>query len=89
MIPWIHAYLTAEGEMNMRKTDDPCTICKNYSAEDGFVCNFNENCPVADMKRKNERLNNEVSILRRRINRMKSDARWDDEIRRGQVQGMW
>ena len=73
----------------MRKTDDPCSICENYSAEDGFMCDFNENCPVAVMKRQNELLISTVASLRRRIDRMKSDASWDDEIRRGQVQGMW
>lgn len=73
----------------MRKTDDPCSICENYSAEDGFMCDFGENCPVAVMKRQNKLLINTVESLRRKINRMKSDASWDDEIRRGQVQGMW
>ena len=75
--------------MSMRKTDDPCSICENYSAEYGFMCDFNENCPVAVMKRQNELLISTVASLRRRIDRMKSDASWDDEIRRGQVQGMW
>ena len=73
----------------MRKTDDPCSICKNYSAEDGFMCNFNKNCPVAVMKRQNELLISTVASLRRKIDRMKSDASWDEDIQRGQVQGMW
>lgn len=73
----------------MKKTDDPCSICENYSAEKDFECEFNENCPVAVMKRRNEILISNVASLRRRLDRMKSDASWDDDIRRGQVQGMW
>ena len=75
--------------MSMKKTDDPCSICENYSAESGFICDFDENCPVAVMKRRNEILISNVASLRRRIDRMKSEASWDDDIRRGQVQGMW
>ena len=71
------------------KNDDPCSICENYSADKDFECDFNENCPVAVMKRQNERLISTVASLRRRIDRMKSEASWDDDIRRGQVQGMW
>lgn len=73
----------------MKKTDDPCSICENYIAEKDFECEFNENCPVAVMKRRNEILISNVASLRRRLDRMKSDASWDDDIRRGQVQGMW
>lgn len=73
----------------MRKIDDPCSICEKYSAEDGFLCDFNENCPVAIMKHQNELLISTVASLRRKIDRMKFDASWDDEIRHGQVQGMW
>ena len=73
----------------MKKNDDPCSICENYSAEKDFECEFNENCPVAVMKRQNEILISSVASLRRRIDRMKSDASWDEDIRRGQVQGMW
>ena len=72
----------------MKKNDDPCSICENYSAEKDFECEFNENCPVAVMKRQNEVLIRSVTSLRRRLDRMKSDASWDDDIRRGQVQGM-
>lgn len=73
----------------MKKTDDPCSICENYSAEKDFECEFNENCPVAVMKRRNEILISNVASLRRRLDKMKSDASWDEDIRRGQVQGMW
>lgn len=73
----------------MKKTDDPCSICENYSAEKDFECEFNENCPVAVMKRQNEILISSVASLRRRLDRMKSDVSWDEDIRRGQVQGMW
>ena len=73
----------------MKKNDDPCSICENYSAEKDFECEFNENCPVAVMKRQNEILISRVASLRRRLDRMKSEASWDDDIRRGQVQGMW
>ena len=73
----------------MNKNDDPCSICENYSAEKDFECKFNENCPVAVMKRKNEILISSVTSLRRRLDRMKSEASWDDDILRGQVQGMW
>ena len=73
----------------MKKNDDPCSICENYSIEKDFECEFNENCPVAVMKRQNEILISRVASLRRRIDRMKSDASWDEDIQRGQVQGMW
>lgn len=73
----------------MKKTNDPCSICENYSTENGLTCDLAENCPVAVMKRRNERLISEVASLRRKIDKMKSDASWDDEIRRSQVQGMW
>ena len=73
----------------MKKNDDPCSICENYSAEKDFECEFNENCPVAVMKRRNEILISSVASLRRRLDKMKSEASWDDDIRRGQVQGMW
>lgn len=73
----------------MKKTDDPCSICENYSAESGFICDFDEKCPVAVMKRQNEILISRVASLRRRIDRMKSDASWEEDFRRGQVQGMW
>ena len=56
----------------MKKTDDPCSICENYSAESGFICDFDENCPVAVMKRQNEILISTVASLRRRLDRMKS-----------------
>jgi len=73
----------------MKKNDDPCSICENYSAEKDFECEFNENCPVAVMKRRNEILISSVASLSRRLDRMKSEASWDEDIRRGQVQGMW
>ena len=73
----------------MTKFDDPCSICENYSTEDDFECSLSDNCPVAVMKRRNEILISSVASLRRRIDRMKSDASWDEDIRRGQVQGMW
>ena len=73
----------------MKKNDDPCSICENYSAEKDFECELTENCPVAVMKRRNEILISSVASLRRRLDRMKSEASWDDDIRRGQVQGMW
>lgn len=73
----------------MKKTDDPCSICENYSAENGFICDFEKNCPVAVMKRRNERLIGTVASLRRQIDRLKSDASWDEDIRCGQVHGMW
>ena len=73
----------------MNKFNDPCSICENYGADDDFECHLIDNCPVAAMKRRNDMLIREVSSLKRRISRMKSDASWDEEIRRGQVQGMW
>lgn len=36
-----------------------------------------------------EELISTVASLRRKIDRMKSAASWDEDIRRGQVQGMW
>ena len=73
----------------MKKKDDPCSICENYSSEKDFECEFNEDCPVAVMKRQNEILISRVASLRRKLDRMKSEASWVDEIRHGQVQGMW
>lgn len=37
----------------------------------------------------NKRLMKTVSSLRSKIRALKSDASWDEEIRLGQVQGMW
>ena len=36
-----------------------------------------------------EKLKKQNTDLRSKIRRMKSDASWDEDIRRGQVQGMW
>lgn len=65
---------------------DPCYICEAYT--EGVECE-NTNCPVFEMKRENKRLKKTVSTLRGQIRKIKSDASWDDDIRRGQVQGMW
>lgn len=37
----------------------------------------------------NAKLRKQVSSLRYKIRSMKSDSSWDEDIRRGQVQGMW
>lgn len=72
--------------MSVAKKNDPCSICKNYMV--GVACQ-NEACPVFEMKVENLRLKKTIYNLRSQINKMKSDASWDDDIRRGQVQGMW
>lgn len=66
--------------------NEPCTICEAYIA--GVECE-NDKCPIFEMKRENKRLQKTVWSLRSQISKMKSDASWDDDIRRGQVQGMW
>lgn len=66
--------------------NEPCTICEAYIA--GVECE-NDKCPIFEMKRENKRLQKNVWSLRAQISKMKSDASWDDDIRRGQVQGMW
>lgn len=70
----------------MVKKSDPCSICENYMV--GVDCQ-NELCPVFGMKAENLRLMKTIYSLRSQINKMKSDASWDDDFRRGQVQGMW
>ena len=47
------------------------------------------NDTIEELAKDNEILISSVASLRRRIDRMKSDASWDEDIRRGQVQGMW
>jgi hypothetical protein len=37
----------------------------------------------------NDALKKKVASLQKQISRLKSDASWDEDIRRGQVQGMW
>ena len=66
--------------------NEPCIICEAYIA--GVECE-NDKCPIFEMKRENKRLQKTVWSLRSQISKMKSDASWDDDIRRGQVQGMW
>jgi hypothetical protein len=70
----------------MKTTNEPCSICEEYI--EGAECEKSE-CPVFKMKQENKRLKSTASSLRNKINRMKSDASWDEDIRRGQVQGMW
>ena len=71
------------------KNPDPCTICENFSAEEGFECEISQNCPVALMKAENEKLKKKVRSLQNKVDDLKSAASWDEDIRRGQVQGMW
>lgn len=66
--------------------NEPCTICEAYIA--GVECE-NDKCLVFKIKQENKRLQKTVWSLREQIIKMKSDASWDDDIRRGQVQGMW
>ena len=42
-----------------------------------------------ELQAENCRLKNQVWLLKKKIREMKSDASWDEDIRRGQVQGMW
>lgn len=37
----------------------------------------------------NKRLKHTASSLRSKIRKLESDASWDEDYRRGQVQGMW
>jgi len=70
----------------MAEKKDPCTICETYQL--GIYCEL-DTCPVYQMKEENKQLKEKVSKLRDKISRMKADASWDEDIRRGQVQGMW
>lgn len=42
-----------------------------------------------ELQAENCKLKNQVWSLRKKIREMKSDASWEEDIRRGQVQGMW
>lgn len=42
-----------------------------------------------ELQAENCKLKNQVWHLKKKIREMKSDASWDEDIRRGQVQGMW
>lgn len=42
-----------------------------------------------ELQAENCKLKNQVWSLKKKINDMKSEASWDEDIRRGQVQGMW
>lgn len=42
-----------------------------------------------ELQAENCKLKNQVRLLKKKIKDMKSDASWDEDIRRGQVQGMW
>ena len=42
-----------------------------------------------ELQAENCKLKNQVWSLKKKIKDMKSDASWDEDIRRGQVQGMW
>lgn len=70
----------------MKAGNEPCSICEAYI--EGVECE-NSGCPVYEMKQENKRLKRTVSSLRSQISKIKSDASWDEDIRRGQVQGMW
>ena len=70
----------------MTKKNEPCSICEAYI--EGVEC-ANDGCPVYKMKQENKRLKRTVSSLRSQISKMKSDASWEEDYRRGQVQGMW
>ena len=70
----------------MAKKNEPCSICEAYI--DGVEC-ANSGCPVYEMKEENKRLKKTISSLRSKIRKMESDASWDEDYRRGQVQGMW
>lgn len=57
-----------------------------------------EDMPAADvvtreeynkLQEENTKLKNKVWSLKKKLREMKSDASWDEDIRRGQVQGMW
>lgn len=43
----------------------------------------------AKLQEENTKLKNQVWLLKKKIREMKSDASWEEDIRRGQVQGMW
>lgn len=42
-----------------------------------------------ELQAENCKLKNQVWSLKKKIKEMKSDASWDEDIRRGQAQGMW
>lgn len=71
---------------DMKQKTNPCVICEAYI--EGIECE-NDGCPVHEMKQENERLHKTVQSLRSKIRKIESDKSWDEDIRRGQVQGMW
>lgn len=73
----------------MMQKNEPCSICEYYTMETEFDCHLTDNCPVAIMKRENEKLKRRTRYLESKISEMQSAASWDEDVRRGQVQGMW
>lgn len=71
------------------KKSDPCSICEYFSPRENFECGFSPDCPVALMKAENEKLRGKVRSLQNKVDSLKSAASWDEDYRRGQVQGMW
>ena len=68
------------------KKKDPCSICERYMDEN--ECE-EKNCPVYEMKQENLRLKKKLRSLSDSLCKAKSADSWDEDIRRGQVQGMW
>ena len=44
---------------------------------------------ISKMQKENQRLTEKVEALQKQIRNSKSSKSWDEEIRLGQVQGMW
>lgn len=68
-----------------------CNGCKYELTQVG--CKEQLQKEAADAIEKSEKTIDKIcktnESLRRKIQRMKSGASWDEDIRRGQVQGMW
>lgn len=66
--------------------NNPCLVCEEYNAES--KCEATD-CPVRQLVNENKILKKKVSALKKKVEKLESDASWAEDIRRGQVQGMW
>ena len=65
---------------------NPCVVCEEYNAD--VKCDVSD-CPVRKMLEENKILKKKVYALKKKVEKLEFDAEWEEDIRRGQVQGMW
>lgn len=65
---------------------NPCLVCEEYNAD--VKCDVSD-CPVRKLLEENKILKKKVSALKKKVEKLESDASWAEDIRRGCVQGMW